>query len=41
MRNVYSVSQINRYIKNMFAEDYILHSVLVRGEVSNSTYILL
>ena len=38
MRNVYSVSQINRYIKNMFAEDYILHSVLVRGEVSNCKY---
>ena len=38
MRNVYSVSQINRYIKNMFADDYILHSVLVRGEVSNCKY---
>ena len=38
MRNVYSVSQINRYIKNMFAEDYFLHSVLVRGEVSNCKY---
>lgn len=38
MRNVYSVSQINRYIRNMFAEDYFLHSVLVRGEVSNCKY---
>ena len=38
MRNVYSVSQINRYIKNMFADDYVLHSVLVRGEVSNCKY---
>ena len=38
MRNVYSVSQVNRYIKNMFAEDYFLHSVLVRGEVSNCKY---
>lgn len=38
MRNVYSVSQINRYIKNMFAEDYLLRSVLVRGEVSNCKY---
>ncbi len=38
MRNVYSVSQVNRYIKNMFSEDYFLHSVLVRGEVSNCKY---
>ena len=38
MRNVYSVSQINRYIRNMFSEDYFLHSVLVRGEVSNCKY---
>ena len=38
MRKVYSVSQINRYIRNMFAEDYFLHSVLVRGEVSNCKY---
>ena len=38
MKNVYSVSQVNRYIKNMFAEDYFLHSVLVRGEVSNCKY---
>ena len=38
MKNVYSVSQVNRYIRNMFAEDYFLHSVLVRGEVSNCKY---
>ena len=38
MRNVYSVSQVNRYIKSMFAEDYILHSIYVRGEVSNCKY---
>ena len=38
MRNVYSVSQVNRYIKNMFSEDYFLQSVLVRGEVSNCKY---
>ena len=38
MRKVYSVSQVNRYIRNMFAEDYFLHAVLVRGEVSNCKY---
>lgn len=38
MRNVYSVSQVNAYIKHMFTEDYLLHSILVRGEVSNCKY---
>ena len=38
MQNVYSVSQINAYIRRMFSEDYLLHSVLVRGEVSNCKY---
>ena len=38
MRNVYSVSQINAYIRRMFTEDYLLHNVLVRGEVSNCKY---
>ena len=38
MRKVYSVSQINRYIRNMFSEDYFLQAVLVRGEVSNCKY---
>ncbi len=38
MRKAYSVSQINAYIRNMFAEDYLLRSVLVRGEVSNCKY---
>ena len=38
MRNVYSESQINRYIKNMFSDDPFLRSVLVRGEVSNCKY---
>ena len=38
MKNVYSVSQINRYIKNMFSDDPFLRSVLVRGEVSNCKY---
>ena len=38
MRNVYTVAQINSYIKNMFAEDYMLRSVFVKGEISNCKY---
>ena len=38
MKSVYSVTQINSYIKNMFRQDYMLQSILVRGEVSNCTY---
>lgn len=38
MRNVYSVSQVNSYIKNMFAQDYMLRSITVSGEVSNVKY---
>ncbi len=37
-RSVYSVTQINSYIKNMFTQDYMLQSILVRGEVSNCKY---
>ncbi len=37
-QNVYTVSQVNSYIKNMFAQDYMLNSVLVKGEVSNCKY---
>lgn len=38
MQNVYTVAQINSYIKNMFEQDYMLQSVLVKGEVSNCKY---
>lgn len=38
MRNIFSVSQINAYIRRMFTEDYLLNNVLVRGEVSNCKY---
>ena len=31
-QNVYTVAQINSYIKNMFTQDYMLRSVLVKGE---------
>lgn len=36
--NVYTVAQVNSYIKNMFTQDYMLQSVMVRGEVSNCKY---
>lgn len=38
MRNIYTVTQINTYIKNMFRQDFMLQSVLVKGEISNCTY---
>lgn len=38
MRNVYTVAQVNSYIKNMFTEDYMLRSIFVKGEVSNCKY---
>ena len=37
-QNVYTVAQINSYIKNMFTQDYMLRSVFVKGEVSNCKY---
>lgn len=37
-QNVYTVAQINSYIKNMFAQDYMLRYVLVKGEISNCKY---
>ena len=37
-RNAYSVGQVNGYIKNMFAQDFMLHSICVKGEVSNCKY---
>ena len=38
MQNVYSVAQVNTYIKNMFSQDYMLRSISVKGEVSNCKY---
>jgi exodeoxyribonuclease VII large subunit len=37
-QNVYTVAQINSYIKNMFSQDYMLRSVFVKGEISNCKY---
>ena len=38
MRNVYTVGQVNAYIKNMFTQDYMLSRIYVKGEVSNCKY---
>lgn len=38
MHNVYSVGQVNRYIKNMFTQDFFLQRIYVKGEVSNCKY---
>ena len=38
MKNIYSVGQVNRYIKNMFTQDFVLQKVYVKGEVSNCKY---
>lgn len=38
MAGVYSVGQVNQYIKNMFAQDILLHKVTIKGEVSNCKY---
>lgn len=37
-KNVYTVGQVNTYIKNMLAQDFLLHRVCVKGEVSNCKY---
>lgn len=38
MKHVYSVGQINLYIKNMFAQDFMLRKISVKGEISNCKY---
>lgn len=38
MRNVYTVGQVNSYIKNMFTQDYALNKIYIKGEVSNCKY---
>ncbi len=36
--NIYTVGQVNAYIKNMFAQDFLLRRISVSGEVSNCKY---
>ncbi len=38
MRNVYTVKQVNAYIKNMFTQDFMLNRIYIKGEVSNCKY---
>ncbi len=38
MASVYTVAQVNTYIKNMFEQDYLLKQICVKGEVSNCKY---
>lgn len=38
MKTIYSVGQVNRYVKNMFLQDLILKKIYVKGEVSNCKY---
>ena len=38
MKNVYTVRQVNSYIKNMFTQDFMLNRIYVKGEVSNCKY---
>ncbi len=37
-KNVYSVRQVNAYIKNMFVQDFMLNRIYVKGEISNCKY---
>lgn len=38
MAEIYSVSQVNTYVKNMFAGNSFLNHIYVKGEVSNCKY---
>lgn len=38
MKNVYTVGQVNSYIRNMFVQDFMLQNISVKGEVSNCKY---
>lgn len=38
MPGVYTVTQMNSYIKNMFRQDFVLSRISVKGEVSNCKY---
>lgn len=38
MSNVYTVSQINSYIRHLFEEDFALRAISIKGEVSNCKY---
>ena len=37
-RNIYTVTKVNTYIKNMFEQDFLLKKIQIKGEVSNCKY---
>jgi exodeoxyribonuclease VII large subunit len=37
-KNTYTVTQVNKYIADMFRQDFMLHSIRIKGEVSNCKY---
>ena len=37
-KNIYTVADINRYIKNMFSQDFMMRKIYVKGEISNCKY---
>ena len=38
LKNVHTVEQVNKYIKNMFLQDFMLHQICIKGEISNCKY---
>lgn len=38
MNQIYTVAQVNGYIKRLFVSDYALNSIYIKGEVSNCKY---
>jgi exodeoxyribonuclease VII large subunit len=38
MSNIYTITQVNTYIKNLFIKDYNLNNIYIKGEVSNCKY---
>ena len=38
MNKAWSVGEVNRYISNMFGQDFLLRNIVVQGEVSNCKY---
>ncbi len=38
MADAYTVTQVNTYIKSLFARDFVLNRITVKGEVSNCKY---